>query len=179
MQEYKTLKDFVKILSLFNNLNIEELSVTEISKSLGMSPSKVSRMLATLEREGIFEKREKAGKYRLGILFFEMGVIYAYHFPLRKIVRPHLEQMATETKVTVSWAILQKTRVVALDRIQNLPLDLLAYRVGLNLPVYSTSVGKILLAYLPRKEQDRILNSIVLTKLTDATLVTPEAIKER
>ena len=179
MQEYKTLKDLVKILSLFNNLDTEELSVTEISKALGMSTSKVSRMLATLEREGIFEKREKAGKYRIGIFFFEMGVVYAYHFPLRKIIRPHLEQMAGETKLTVSWAILRKNRVVVLDRIKNLPIDLLAYRVGLNLPIYSTSVGKILLAYLPEKEQDQILDSIVLTKLTDATLVKPKTIKER
>ena len=31
-----------------------------------MLPSKVSRMLKTLETEGLFEKNSKTGRYRLG-----------------------------------------------------------------------------------------------------------------
>ena len=179
MQEYKTLKDLAKILSLFNNLRTEELSVTEISKAVGMSPTKISRMLGTLEGEGIFERKTKTGKYRLGILFFELGVVYAYHFPLRKIIRPHIEQIAKEIKVTVSRAILRKNRVIVLDRIQNLPIDVLAYRVGLNLPVYSTSVGKILMAHLPERERDQILQSVDLLKMTDATNVDLKKVKRK
>jgi DNA-binding IclR family transcriptional regulator len=144
-----------------------------------MSASKVSRMLGTLEGEGIFERKEKTGKYRLGILFFELGVVYAYHFPLRKIIRPHIEQIAKDLRVTVSWAILRKDRVIVLDRIQNLPIDVLAYRVGLNLPVHSTSVGKILMAYLTEKEQDHILQSVNLIRVTDATVIDPKTIKKR
>lgn len=179
MQEYKTLKDFLKILKLFNDLKTEEIGVADIAKALKMSPSKVSRMLATVETEGLFEKRQSNGKYRLGILFFELGVLYAYHHPLRKIVRPHLEQMAEEIKLTVSWAILKKNRVIVLDRIQNLPIDALAYRVGLNLPIHTTSVGKILLAHLSEEEQDRVLKSIELVKAADASVTDPKLIKER
>jgi len=178
MQEYKTIKDLAKLLSLFNNFHTEELSVTEISKALGMSPSKVSRMLGTLEGEGIIERENRNGKYRLGIMLFELGVAYAYHFPLRKIIRPHIEQMAKEIQVTVSWAVMKKNRVIVLDRIQNLPIDVLAYRVGLNMPVHSTSVGKVLLAHLPEEKQDAILRSIDLNKVTDATIIDLEHIKE-
>ena len=178
MQEYKTLKDFLKILSLFNDLGTEEISITEISKTLKMAPSKVSRMLGTVESEGLIEKNSQTGKYRLGILLFELGVVYAYHHPLRKIIRPHIEQMAEEIKLTVSWAILKKNRVVVLDRIQNLPIDVLAYRIGLNLPVHTTSVGKILLAYLPEEEQDRVLKSVNLTKITDTSVIDPKVLKE-
>lgn len=178
MQEYKTIKDVAKLLSLFNNFHTEELSVAEISKSLGMSPSKVSRMLGTLEREGIIEREDKNGKYRLGIMLFELGVAYAYHFPLRKIIRPHIEQMAKEIQLTVSWAVLKKNRVIVLDRIQNIPIDVLAYRVGLNMPVHSTSVGKVLLAYLPEEKQDSILMSVDLKKVTDATMTEPDQIRQ-
>jgi DNA-binding IclR family transcriptional regulator len=178
MQEYKTIKDFARILSLFNKLETEEMSVAEISKMLGMSPSKVSRMLWTLDGEGIIEREDRKGKYRLGIMLFELGVIYAYHHPLRKIIRPHLEQMAEKIKLTVSWAILKKNRVIVLDRIQNLPIDVLAYRIGLNMPIHTTSVGKILMAYLPEKEQDKILKSIKLVKATDASVIDPKAIKK-
>jgi DNA-binding IclR family transcriptional regulator len=177
MQENKTLKDFTRLLALFNDLQTEELSVTEISKALGMSPSKVSRTLGTLDGEGLFEKNAKSGKYRLGILFFELGIAYAYHLPLRKIVRPHIEQMAKELKYTVSWGILRKNKVIVLDRIQNLPIDVLAYRVGLNLPIHTTSIGKTLMAFLQEDQQDEILNSIKLNKVTDYSVVDPPAIK--
>ena len=179
MQEYKTVKDFLKILSLFNDLCSEEISVVDISKALRLAPSKVSRMLGTVEGEGLFEKNSQNGKYRLGILLFELGVLYAYHHPLRKIIRPHLEQMAQEIKLTVSWAILKKNRVIILDRIKNIPIDVLSYRVGLNLPVYTTAVGKILMAYLPEEEQDRILRSLNLVKFTDASVIDPNELKER
>jgi IclR family KDG regulon transcriptional repressor len=178
LQEYKTIKDLAKLLSLFNNFHTEELSVAEISKVLGMSPSKVSRMLGTLEGEGIIERENKNGKYRLGIMLFELGVAYAYHFPLRKIIRPHIEQMAKEIQLTVSWAVLKKNRVIILDRIQNIPIDVLAYRVGLNMPVHSTSVGKVLLAHLPEEKQDAILTSSELNKVTDATMTEPHQIKQ-
>ena len=178
MQEYKNLKDFAKICSLFNDLQIEEIGVTEISKKLGMSLSKISRMLSTLEREGFFEKDQKTGKYRLGTLFFELGIVHAYHFPLRKIIRPHIEQIAHECNVTASWGILRNNRVIIMDRIQKLLVDTLAYRMALNLPIYSTAAGKIFMAYLPETERERILQSVNLLKFTDATVVDPEKIRE-
>ena len=176
-QEYKTLKDSAKIFSLFNNVQVEERGVTEISKALAMSPSKVSRMLGTLEREGLFEKNAETGKYRLGIGFFELGIVYAFHFPLRKIIRPHIEQMAKELNLTASWGILRNSKVIVVDRVQNLHIDLLAYRIGLNLPIYTTSIGKVLLAYVSEEEQDRILQSVSLVKFTDATIVDKKLIK--
>jgi len=56
-------------------------------------------------------------------------------------------------------------------------IDLLTHRIGLNLPVHSTSIGKILLAYLPEQEQDRILGSCDLVKFTEATCVDKQLIK--
>lgn len=177
-QEYKTLKHFMKILYFFNTFQVEERSVSEISKALDMSPSKVSRMLRTLESEGFFEKNSDTGKYRLGIRFFELGMVYAFNFPIRKIMRPHIEQMAKELNLTASWGILRNSRVIVIDRVQNLNIDLMAYRIGLNIPLHSTSIGKVLLAYLPEEEQDKILQIVHLEKFTPSTIIDPKLIKE-
>ena len=178
MQEYKTLRDLAKVLLLFNTFQSEERSVTEISKSLNMLPSKVSRILATIEKDGFVEKSPQTNKYRLGIRFFELGMVSVFHFPLRKVVRPHIEQMSRELNLTVSWAILRSSRVIVVDRFQNMNIDMLTYRIGLNIPLHSTSVGKILLAYLPEEEQTRILQSCDLLKFTDATCIDIELIKK-
>jgi IclR family KDG regulon transcriptional repressor len=176
-QGYKTLKDLAKIISLFNTYQVEERGVTEISKAVGMLPSKVSRMLKTLEAEGFFEKNLETGKYRLGLAFFELGMVCALNFPLRKIIRPHIEQMANDLNLTASCGILRNSKVVVIDRVQNLNIDLLTYRIGLNLPIHSTSIGKVLLAHLPGNEQDRILKSTSLVKFTNKTIVDRKQIK--
>jgi IclR family KDG regulon transcriptional repressor len=177
-QNYKTLAALAEVLSLFNDRQVSEMAVTEISKALQMSPSKVSRMLRTLESKQFFEKNTHTGKYRLGIRFLELGILYALHLPLRRIIRPHIEQMAKELNVTASWAILSNSKVIVIDRIQNVTTDMVSHRMGLNLPIYAASVGKVLLAYLPEDEQDRILQSIDLQKLTDTTIVDRKLLKE-
>jgi DNA-binding IclR family transcriptional regulator len=48
----------------------------------------------------------------------------------------------------------------------------------LNLPIHSTSLGKVLLAYLPEEEQNRILKSVNLTKFTNKNIVDGKLIKE-
>ncbi len=176
-QNYKTLGAFAKILHLLNDPEVEELSVTEISKVLGMVSSKASRMLASLEREGLFHRNKDTGKYRLGIIFLSLGTNFASHFPLRKVVRPHLEQMAREKMMTASFAIFAGDKVITVDRIENMNIDLVAHRIGLDLPVHSTSVGKVLLAYRTEEEQDRILTEKKLTKFTERTVVDPRKIK--
>jgi DNA-binding IclR family transcriptional regulator len=143
-----------------------------------MFPSKVSRMIRTLEPEGFFERNSETGKYRLGIGFFELGIAYIANLPLRKIIRPHIEQMAKELNLTASWGILRNDRVAVIDRVQNLNIDLLSHRVGLNLPIHSTSIGKVLLAYLPEEDRARVLQSINLTRYTDATITDRDLIIE-
>ena len=178
MLEYKTVKDLMKILTLFNTFQCDEKSVAEISKSLGMLPSKVSRMLGTMEKDGFVERNHETNKYRLGMILFELGLVYAFHLPLRRILRPHIEQMAKELNMTASWGVLRDSRVVVLDHVRNMNIDLLTNRIGLILPVHTTSMGKALLAYLTEEEQDRILGSINLRKLTDASLVDRKLLKE-
>jgi IclR family KDG regulon transcriptional repressor len=170
-QDYKTLKDLARILSLFNSPQIQEIAISEISKSLNMLPSKVSRMIRTLQKDAFFQKNIETGKYRLGIAFFELGIIFALNFPLRQIIRPHIEQIAKEHNLTASWGILSKGKVIVVDRVQNLNIDLLAYRIGFNIPIHSSSIGKVLLANLPREELDSILKSIKFERFTPATII--------
>jgi IclR family transcriptional regulator, KDG regulon repressor len=178
-QDYKTLKDLARILSLFNSPQVQEIGISEISKSLNMLPSKISRMVRTLEKDGFFQKNIETGKYRLGIAFFELGIIFALNFPLRQIIRPHIEQIAKEHNLTASWGILSKGKVIVVDRVQNLNIDLLAYRIGFNIPIHSSSIGKVLLANLPEKEFNEILKTIEFEKFTATTTVDPNLLKKQ
>jgi IclR family KDG regulon transcriptional repressor len=177
-QTYKTLKDLAKILSLFNTSEMGERSISDISKSVGMLPSKVSRMIRTLENEGFFKKNSQTGKYSIGIEFLRLGIAYAHHSPLRKIVRPHLEQMAREANLTAACGVLKNNNIIIIDRVENLNIDLMAVRLVLNLPIHATSIGRVLLAHLSQEEQDKVLGTVELKKLTPKTVVNVKLIKE-
>jgi DNA-binding IclR family transcriptional regulator len=166
---YKTLTDLSRILSLFETQEIEERSVSDISKSLEMLPSKVSRMLKTLEIEGFVEKNRHTGKFRIGARFLQLGLLYVLNHPLRRIILPHLEQVAKDLDLVAAWGIFKNGRTIVVDRfrLDNRPM---IYLVGSEVSLHSSSYGKLFLAYLPEEEQRRILKSIVLVKLAPATI---------
>jgi len=177
-QYFKTVKDLSRIILLFNDAQTAELGVAEVAKRLGMVPSKISRMFKTLEDEVFFEKNPDTGKYRLGSRFLELGLTYAFHLPLRRIIRPHIEYLARELKTTSSWGYISRDKVVVLDRIQIIGLDTLSYRMSANFPIYSTSIGKVMLAFLSNGDVQRILESVPLVKFTPKTVTDLASIKE-
>lgn len=175
---YKTLKDLARILSLFSYTGAESMGVFEIAKSLQIIPSKVSRMLGTLEAEGFFEKNPSTGKYGLGGRFLELGTQYVYNLPLRQIIHPHLVQITTELKHSSNFAVFKNARIIVVDRVQTTGGGISHQANVPNLPLHASSHGKIFLAYLSEDEQDNILATIDMIKLTDSTITDPLLLRE-
>lgn len=169
VSRYKTLKDFGRIISLFENTSGGEISVGDIAKSLQMLPSKVSRMLKTLDSETLFEKNHETGRYRIGARFLQLGLLYTLSHPLRRIILPHLEHMSMDVGLVMSWAIFRSHRVIVVDRV-GIKQSLNLHPLGLGPPLHSSSYGKLFLAYLPSKERDRILQSLDFIRFTSLTI---------
>ena len=106
----------------------------------------------------------------------EHGELYQYL--IDKAPLSTLSRTESSRKIQLPWAILKNSKIIVMDRVQNQNIDLLAQRVGLNLPMHTTSVGKILLAHLPEEERDRILKSTRFEKFTAATVVDRKVIKK-
>jgi DNA-binding IclR family transcriptional regulator len=174
---YKTITDLSRIFSLFEVQEVEERSVSDISRSLQMLPSKVSRMLKTLEIEGFIEKNAGTGKYRIGARFLLLGLQYALNHPLRRIILPHIEQAAKDLNLLSAWGIFKSGRAIIVDRFRSdkgPPIHLL----GSGVPLHSSSYGKLFLAYSPGGEQERILGSLTFARLTPATIGNAKSMRE-
>jgi IclR family transcriptional regulator, KDG regulon repressor len=174
---YKIVKDFGNIFSFFENCGGEEQSVTQISQSLHMLPSKVSRLLKTLEAEGFFERGSSAGKYRAGSRFLKLAFLYVFNHPLRRIILPHLEHMVQELSLSAGWGIFRNDQIIVIDYLHFGKRSLVS-RVGSNVPLHSSSYGKLFLAYMPVQEQKRLIDSITYTKYTPATISDLKQLKE-
>ena len=166
---YKTLIDFSRILSLFEEDGAREISIAEIARALQMLPSKASRMMKTLEAEGFFNRNPISRKYGIGARLLHAGLLFAHNHPLRSVILPHLEQISNDSKSLTSWAVFERDHVFIVDRMPYMraaPVHLL----GSNVPLHSSSIGKLFLAHIEEKNRARIIKNLELVEFTPATL---------
>jgi DNA-binding IclR family transcriptional regulator len=168
-----------KILSLFS-MEKEEIGVREVSQILGMSPASIYRLISSMEACGFLEKNANR-KYQLGAGIYAIGVLYPFHSSLRKIVRPHAEDLAKTFRTNVQLAIHRKTcpdSAIIIDRITSLDdSSFHALRFHLTIPLYCTALGKAILSFLPLDEKKEVLQKMVLTRHTKSTITDIKVLK--
>jgi len=173
----KAAQYIINILSSFSE-DIEEIGVNETSKKLGIYPSSAQRLFTGLKEGGILEQNPKTRKYRLGLKMFEMGLLFGHHLGIRRIARPHLEQLAARFDVNCHLGMLSGTSATIIDRIHNLESSSLIQRLSINVPLHCSGVGKAILAFLPRDKQQEVLNKIRLVRYTQNTIADRGGLKK-
>jgi DNA-binding IclR family transcriptional regulator len=149
------------------------LSLAEICQRMGLHKSTAHRALMALERTGMIE-RAPASRYRLGLKLYDMGSRAVEQIDLRSRVHPHLRKLALRVGETVHLGVLHKTRVVYINKIEPINRRVcISSRTGTSNPVYSTSLGKAILAHLPAEEVARTISKIQFNAFTSKTLTSP------
>ena len=163
----------VAILDLLGESN-SSLSLAEICRQMSLRKSTAHRALMALERTGLIE-RAPAHRYRLGLKLYDMGNRAVEQIDLRARVHPYLRKLALRVGHTVHLGVLHKTRVVYIDKIEPINRHVcISSRTGTSNPVYSTSLGKAILAFLPSEEIDKTIAAIEFVAFTSKTLNSSE-----
>jgi len=89
---------------------------------------------------------------------------------LRERLLPHMSTLSKKWNITTHCAILEGAEVVAVERIRSSDVVNLDLTAGSRLPVYATSLGKAILAFLPLDEQKRVIAQIPFKALTPFTI---------
>lgn len=155
-----------------------EKTQIEIANELELPKSTVHRLLGVLERRGWVEKSSQNGKYRLGLRLFELGSRAVAHLNFRDLAHPYLEQLVGETGETSHLCVLDRGEVVYLEKVESPRTVRIPSSVGRRNPAYCTSVGKVLLAFLPEQKQEEILHSISFRKYTANTITSLEKLRK-
>jgi len=174
----KTVYSVSHLLSLFD-IEKDEIGIREVSHKVGMLPGSLYRLFAAMETVGFLEKTPNR-KYRLGERLFELGALFPLHSPLRKVVRPHAEDLARRFRVNVHLAIpshLHPHFVITIDRIENLESHPLVQRISLNVPIHCSGIGKAILAFSDPETQKTILRDINLERYTKNTITSLRTLK--
>jgi len=156
----------------------DSLSLADICQRMNLHKSTAHRALMALERTGMIE-RAPGNRYRLGLKLYDMGSRAVEQIDLRSRVHPYLRKLALGVNEIVHLGVLHKTRVVYIDKIEPINRRVcISSRTGTSNPVYSTSLGKAILAYLPPDEIARIVSDVRFSAFTAKTLTTPQELLE-
>jgi IclR family transcriptional regulator, pca regulon regulatory protein len=156
------------------------LGISDIADELGMSRSTTHRYVITLVALGYLEQGASR-KYRLGLRVTDLGMSALNSTGLREHSRPYLEELRQRTSYTVNLAVLDGPEILYIDRARSFrrgqnKIDL-GLQPGSRLPAYCTSMGKLLMAYLPENEQRDLINEIKLDKRGPNSITSKKALR--
>jgi IclR family KDG regulon transcriptional repressor len=124
--------------------------VSEIGRALGLPKSSVHRLLATLARRELVE-RDDRGRYRPGIGLVALGLGAQEREPVVIAARSVLEEEAEALGETFFLVGLRAREIVVLDKVEGTGFLRASPQVGSAVPVHSTAVGKLFLAFAPNE----------------------------
>lgn len=154
---------------------LEDASLTELARKLGVSGPTLFRILATLAARGYVEKHPISGRYRASLKAWALGAMVARRLTLRDVARPHLEALLAETGEAPHLAVLQGEAVVIIDRLEAPhPVRVDTY-VGQRVPAHCSATGKAILAFEPAPALAAAL-ARPLTRYSAATTADPAAL---
>ena len=167
----------VAILDLLTTSD-SSLSLAEICQQMDLCKSTAHRALMALERTGLIE-RAASHRYRLGLRLYDMGYRAVEQIDLRSRVHPYLRELALRVGETVHLGVLHRTRIVYIDKIEPVNRGVcISSRTGTSNPVYSTSLGKAILAFMPAEQAAKIIAEIRFTGFTSKTITSTDELQE-
>jgi len=173
----QSLAHGLDVLFLYDT-NVTLLTVAEISKRLGLSQSKTYRLVRTLVQYRLLQEKRKTAQYGLGLGAYRLGLLAQQNFNLPEIARPVMKELSLLTRETVVLTAVNGTKGIVLERVESEePIRYSLFQPGASLPLHCGASSKILMAFLPEKEWDRIIEREGLRRYTSHTITEPEKLK--
>ncbi|WP_240533475.1 IclR family transcriptional regulator [Sinorhizobium fredii] len=150
----------VALLNYLGEVGEKGARVHEMAKALGLTLPTTHRIASALERHLLFEREPSTKRYRLGLALYMLGAKAADGMGLRRCCRPALLRLAAQTENTVSLMARSGFNIVCVDRQErSYVIDSLPGHIGGQVPLGVGSASLAILAFLPPKEANVIIDA--------------------
>lgn len=172
----KSLQKAIDVLNCF--LEKQPLGVTEISEKLGIHKSSVYNILSTYLDMGYVEKDTDSEKYNLGPGIYRLSCALGNRYSLAKIVQPYIKTLANKLgeSVVVSIPVGRYVMYIGGEHPEIEGVYTRLNYIGNQNPMYCTSTGKAILAYMSEKERAICLDC-ELTPKTEFTITSRDVLE--
>ncbi|HEY0208476.1 DNA-binding transcriptional regulator KdgR [Acerihabitans sp.] len=172
-----SVSSVLKVFGILQALGEErEIGITELSQRVMMSKSTVYRFLQTMKSLGYVSQEGESEKYSLTLKLFELGAKALQNVDLIRIADIQMRVLSNLTRETIHLGSLDEDSIVYIHKIDSMYNLRMYSRVGRRNPLYSTAIGKVLLAWRDRDEAREILSGVVFNRSTQHTAADSEAL---
>jgi DNA-binding IclR family transcriptional regulator len=147
-----------------------EIGVREIGRRLRLSPTIVQRLVTSLARRGYVEKNGDTARYRLGYRSMALGANGEHGSDYIITARRELEKLARDHRLNGFVSVLHGGRAVYLLAVQADGPVAIKVDPGSEMPLHSTSAGKVLLAAVGDVDARKLLGNGRLAAITPNTV---------
>ncbi len=128
----------------------EARGVSDIARALALPKSTVHRLLQALVRRGLVEQ-DAGGRYEPGARLVALGLGAQERDPVVGVARPVLEEEARALGETVFLTAPRGSAMIVLDKAEGAGFLRAAPRLGEEVPLHATAVGKLAFAFAPER----------------------------
>ncbi|MDF2670785.1 MAG: iclR helix-turn-helix domain protein [Paenibacillus sp.] len=159
----------LKIVDLFTEAT-PLLKITEISERMGLHKSTVHSLLKTLQLHGYIDQDADSGKYRLGLTYLVKSGLLLGSMDIRTAALPYLKKVSSQTGQTVHLVILDGREGVYIEKVEGELAAIRYSRIGRRVPLHSSAVGKVLIAFREQEALVKLLSGYDFTAQTKYTI---------
>jgi DNA-binding IclR family transcriptional regulator len=125
------------------------MSLTQLAAASAMTPSKMHRYLVSLARVGLVARSPSTGLYDMGPALRRLGIESLRRMDEVALISEHLPGLRDRTSHAVNLAVWSDHGPVIVRWDYGTYALPITVRVGATLPILTSSVGRVFLAYLP------------------------------
>lgn len=144
------------------------LTIAQVAERTSLTRAVARRYLFTLQELGYVVRNQD--RYGLTPRLLDLGFTYLSTIDVTSVVQPFMEQVTSALHESCSVSVLDGTEIVYIARVPAKRIMSVNLVVGSRLPAHTTSLGKVLLAFLPPAELEAYLRTAKLQKLTPRTI---------
>jgi IclR family KDG regulon transcriptional repressor len=165
-----------RALTILNYVAEEPRHIGEVANFLGVHHSTALRLLHTLRKNG-FVTELPDHRYRLGSTTFRLAYQALEALDLREMAQPSMQRLNKKTGETIHLATLEGDNIVYIDKVEAQHPVRMHSRVGAIANLHCAGVAKAILAFLPDEARAQLLTDLPLTRRTEHTLTTMDALE--
>lgn len=166
VQQVNSVLHAVRILELFAAQGQEYLSLTQISRSLGIHKTTVYRLLRTLQSVGWIQQSESNGQYRLGSGILLAASAVTIRRTGHDLITEEMEQLAQRFNEMVVLATVHDGTGICVDLVKSRYNLSMMTAVGYPVPLNAGATGKTLLAAQPDDQVCRLTQHLPAAEIS-------------
>ncbi|QSB15368.1 IclR family transcriptional regulator [Natronosporangium hydrolyticum] len=175
MKPTRTLLRGLEVMEVLSRAS-EPVGPTRVAELVGLDKATVGRLLHTLCEAG-YARQNDSGAYQLTAKIMRLASGATLQPGIRELAHGHLLALRDVTSETVHLGIRDDDQVIYIDKIDGTHPVRLVSAIGQTMPLHTTALGKVALAWMAVDEREKLLARLPLTARTEFSIVDLDSLR--